>query len=288
MAATYSPPLTGDDDNSLQQQQQQRTTSTSQRRQSEMPSNFVLGRPHTGPGRNDHSQQSQRFANGGGSYAHTSDAEHSLALLDHLSTDFGNLLNRTDISDCFLNVKGTFMAVHKCILAARSNAFAAVISGNFNRLETSTRNQLETLTHKDKLVIVINKTDAETMKQVVVFMYTAKCDLSEGNSYALLDAAGRYDIKDLKVHTGRFLSSRIDSNNVLMLLKAAYKYDNKLVKQRCIEYFINHAKEIMNIHELWKQFAEEQQAIVAELLHWLVNKDLFYAEKPQWEASSRW
>ena len=84
------------------------------------------------------------------------------------------------------------------------------------------------------------------------------------------------------------LSSRIDSNNVLMLLKAAYKYDNKLVKQRCIEYFINHAKEIMNIHELWKQFAEEQQAIVAELLHWLVNRELFYAEKPQWEASSRW
>lgn len=84
------------------------------------------------------------------------------------------------------------------------------------------------------------------------------------------------------------LSNRIDSNNVLMLLKAAYKYDNKLVKQRCIEYFIHHAKEIMNIHELWKQFAEEQQAIVAELLHWLVNKDLFYAEKPQWDTNSRW
>ena len=58
------------------------------------------------------------------------------------------------------------------------------------------------------------------MKQVVIFMYTAKCDLNEGNgeivglgesrstrrfslAYALLDAAGRYDIKDLKVHTGR-------------------------------------------------------------------------------------
>jgi hypothetical protein len=48
-------------------------------------------------------------------------------------------------------------------------------------LETSTRDQLQTLTHKDKLVIVINKTDPEIMKQVVVFMYTAKCDLNEGN-----------------------------------------------------------------------------------------------------------
>ena len=51
---------------------------------------------------------------------------------------------------------------------------------------------------------------------------------------------------------------------------------------------VHNAKEIMNIHELWKQFAEEQQPIVAELLHWLVNKDLFYNEKPRWDTASRW
>ncbi|UJR09021.1 hypothetical protein I4U23_013270 [Adineta vaga] len=287
MTTTSSRPPTGDNDqiqNHNHNQSQNQFTPT-QRRQSDIPTNFVLGRPHTGPSRGSNSQ---RNANGTGFYTKTTDAEHNVDLLEHLSMDMANLLNRTDISDCFLNVKGTFMAVHKCVLAARSNAFAAVISGNFNRLETSKRDQLETLTHKDKLVIVINKTDPEIMKQVVVFMYTAKCDLNEGNAFDLLDAAGRYDIKDLKVHTGRFLVNRIDSNNVLMLLKAAYKYDNKLVKQHCIEYFINHAKEIMDIHELWKQFAEEQQPIVAELLHWLVNKQLFYNEKPQWDANSRW
>ncbi len=57
----------------------------------------------------------------------------------------------------------------------------AVISGNFNRLEIDTRNQIETLNHKDKLVIVINKTDPEIMKQIVIFMYTGKCELNEGN-----------------------------------------------------------------------------------------------------------
>ncbi|CAF4637757.1 unnamed protein product, partial [Rotaria magnacalcarata] len=41
------------------------------------------------------------------------------------------------------------------------------------------------------------------MKQVIIFMYTGRCELDESNCYALLDAAGRYDIKDLKVHTGR-------------------------------------------------------------------------------------
>ena len=44
----------------------------------------------------------------------------------------------------------------------------------------------------------------------------------------------------------------------------------------------------MNIHELWKQFAEKYQELVAELLHWHVNKELFYSEKPQWDTNSHW
>ena len=199
-------------------------------------------------------------------------------------------------------------------------SLTAVISGNFNRLESNLRDRLESLTHKDKLVIKIRRTDPDTMKQVVFFMYTGRCQMNESNgtermnqfdlniiriylAMALLDAAGRYDIKDLKVHTGRckfsfffiidirfmtsVLSSRIDTSNVLRLLEAAYIFDNKFIKQRCIEYFINNAKEIMSIHELWKQFAEKHQTLVAELLHWHVNKEVFYADKPQWDAYSQ-
>ena len=77
---------------------------------------FVIDGAPTGLG--------EQTKNGSNFYVPTTDAVHYTALLEHLSTDLGNLLNRTDISDCYLNVKGTFMAVHKCILAARSNAFA--------------------------------------------------------------------------------------------------------------------------------------------------------------------
>ncbi|CAF1590154.1 unnamed protein product [Adineta ricciae] len=276
------------DNDQYRSQSQTRVTPPPPRRESELRTNSAqLQQPHAGSNRQG-SGTNQRYGNGGSFYTKTTDAEHSLNLLEHLSDDLANLLNRTDISDCFLKVDGTFMAVHKCILAARSNAFAAVISGKFNRLDSTIREQLETLTEKEKLVIVIDKTDPEIMKQVVVFMYTGKCELNEGNAFYLLEAAGRYDIKDLKVHTGRFLVNRIDSNNVLTLLRAAYKYNNKLVKQYCIEHFITHAKEVMDQHELWKKFAEEQQPIVAELLHWHVNRDLFYSEKPQWDANSRW
>jgi hypothetical protein len=73
-----------------------------------------------------------------------------------------------------------------------------------------------------------------------------------------------------------------------LLIKAAYKYDNVLVKQHCVEYFIDHAKEIMAINELWKAFAEENPSIVAELLYWSVNKDEFNKKIPQSESYSQW
>ncbi|CAF4492814.1 unnamed protein product, partial [Rotaria magnacalcarata] len=101
---------------------QQRLT-PAEKRQSSMPDAFVIGRPQTEPGRSSNAQQSQRHVSAG-IYKPTLEEEHNNALLEHLSSDLGNLLNRVDISDCYLNVRGTYMAVHKCILAARSNAFA--------------------------------------------------------------------------------------------------------------------------------------------------------------------
>lgn len=57
----------------------------------------------------------------------------------------------------------------------------AVLAGNGNRLKSETRQSLETTMEKDKLVIMIDKTDPEVMKEVIIFMYTAKCDLDEHN-----------------------------------------------------------------------------------------------------------
>ncbi|CAF4679352.1 unnamed protein product, partial [Rotaria sp. Silwood2] len=92
------------------------------------------------------------------------------------------------------------------------------------------------------------------MKQVIIFIYTAKCELNERNgtfpiilfchqSYDLLDAAGRYDIKSLKKYTAQFLVNDIKTDNVLKYLAIAYKYDSKLLKQKCIDYFIDNGRE---------------------------------------------
>ncbi|CAF0881106.1 unnamed protein product [Adineta steineri] len=281
MATVSSLSNNDDDASSLHQLPKQRMPSITHNT-AKTPDNFVLGNRHGTSNRNDDNRYTTT------NFQRANENGYDIELLKHLSNDFAQLLNRTDISDCLLNVRGTYMAVHRCVLAARSSTFAAVISDNINRLDTTTRDQLKTLVEKNKLVITIDKTDAETMKQVVVFLYTSKCELNERNAYALLDAAGRYDIKSLKVHTGRYLAHHINTNNILMLIKAAYKYDNVLVKQKCIEYFIDHAKDIMDINELWKVFAEEYPPIVAELLYWSVNKEEFRKTIPQSDSYSQW
>jgi hypothetical protein len=127
MTTALSPQLMGDDENNNQQRQQQRS--------SDIPTNFIFERPISGPARLNNKQRS---ANGTTvPYIQTSDLEHNSGLLEHLATDLANLLNRTDISDCFLNVQGTFMAVHKCILAARSNAFAGNEEKDFSEIKIS-------------------------------------------------------------------------------------------------------------------------------------------------------
>ncbi|CAF3360384.1 unnamed protein product [Rotaria sp. Silwood2] len=215
-------------------------------------------------------------------------ADYNLDLLKHLSCDFAQLLNRTDLSDCLLNVKGTYMAVHRCVLAARSNTFSAIMSGNNSRLDPDIKKGLETSVKNNKLVISIDKTLPEIMKQVIIFMYTAKCQLDERNAYGLLDAAGRYDIKSLKEYTSQFLVNDIKIDNVLKYLGIAYKYDSKLLTQKCIDYFIDNGREVMDRKELWESFSKDHKGIVADLVYWTVNKDEYRQEIAQPQLHSQW
>ncbi|CAF2821820.1 unnamed protein product [Rotaria sp. Silwood2] len=194
---------------------------------------------------------------------------------------------------------GTYMAVHRCVLAARSNTFSAIMSGNNSRLDPDIKKGLETSVRNNKLEISIDKTLPEIMKQVIIFMYTAKCELNERNgtfsiilfchqSYGLLDAAGRYDIKSLKEYTSQLLVNHININNVLKLIESAYVYNNLLLKHKCIDYFIDNGKEVMDTNESWGRFANNYKGIVADLLYWTVHKDEYRQEIAQPQLHSQW
>ncbi|CAF2989338.1 unnamed protein product, partial [Rotaria sp. Silwood2] len=250
----------------------------------EIPYSFVLGNRLSAAQPNN--QQGQWYTTP--AYQQTNNVNYEVELLKHLSSDFGDLLNRSNLSDCLLKINDTYMAVHRCVLAARSNTFSAIMSGNNSRLDPDIKKGLETFVKDDKLIISIGKTSLETMKQVIIFMYTAKCQLDERNAYGLLDAAGRYDIKSLKEYTSQFLVNDIKIDNVLKYLGIAYKYDSKLLTQKCIDYFIDNGREVMDRKELWESFSKDHKGIVADLVYWTVNKDEYRQEIAQPQLHSQW
>lgn len=74
------------------------------------------------------------------------------------------------------------------------------------------------------------------------------------------------------------IAEHIDAENVLALMESAYNYDNALVRQKCIEFFIDNAKEIMARKEEWKRFTMTHPGIISELLYWIVNRDEFHRQ----------
>ncbi|CAF0773185.1 unnamed protein product [Rotaria sp. Silwood1] len=270
-----------DDDDS---QRPKVPTFSAERRTTETPDQFVYkNRLPTNPTNN---QQGQWFKNTG--YKQTNNAHYNVKLLSDLAGDFSHLLNRTDISDCWLNVNGTYMAVHRCILAARSSTFSAIMSGNDSRLSPDTIKELQPSEKNDKLEISITKASPEIMKQVIIFMYTTECELNETNAYDLHEAAGRYGIKSLKNYTAEFLINHINPKNFVNLIKIADKYRHQTLKNRCIEYFIDHGKEVTDMTGSWTEFCSEHKGIVSELLYWTVHKDKFHEQVERSQLQSQW
>lgn len=64
-------------------------------------------------------------------------------------------------------------------------------------------------------------------------------------------------------------------NNILQYIETAYEYDNTWLKQHCITFFLQHSKEIMDIHQTWKKFADDHPQIVTELFYWKVHPQEF-------------
>ena len=85
------------------------------------PKNFVLGPTRPRGSFNQSNGQDPRVT--GALFAEVSDSTHTASLLEQLSVDLGNLLNRVDISDCFLNVKGKALKERELIRVLSEIAF---------------------------------------------------------------------------------------------------------------------------------------------------------------------
>jgi hypothetical protein len=137
------------------------------------------------------------------------------------------------------------IAVHKCILAARSPVFRAMFQSGMSETENSE--------------VLIQDFDAAVMQEFVRFLYTNRCDKAalEQHAEQLLAAACKYQVPGLKCLCQEELVETVNMENSLARLEFANLHGLKELRTRSLEIIAKNAK------DLARESAFVQQALAA-------------------------
>ncbi|XP_073831950.1 speckle-type POZ protein-like [Musca autumnalis] len=124
-----------------------------------------------------------------------------LHTISNLVNDFSKFLDKEEFTDDTLIARnGTEFKAHKSILCARSEVFAAMFRND----------TLEAKTNR----VTIDDMDAETIQEMLKFMYSAK-EVSKNLTTKLLPAADKYALLDLRTMCEKRLMETISVNSVV-------------------------------------------------------------------------
>ena len=127
-----------------------------------------------------------------------------------LARDFAALLKDARFADVAFLVDGEEVRAHRSILAARSEVFHKMFT-------TGMRESQETQ-------ITLEDIKAEPFRLLLSYLYTDEIELDVETAEALLVASSRFDIPRLKLLCENYLSTVIDSDNLIDVLHLSDMY----------------------------------------------------------------
>uniref|UniRef100_A0A1I7T4G9 BTB domain-containing protein n=1 Tax=Caenorhabditis tropicalis TaxID=1561998 RepID=A0A1I7T4G9_9PELO len=143
-----------------------------------------------------------------------------------LIEDYQKLFSQELLTDFTINVNGRIIRTHKAVLAARSPVFNAM------------------LTHHDtdeakSSVMYINDMDFDVIYEMVYYIYCGRCqkDITD-MATALLIAADKYRLEELKSHCEKYLVENINVDNACSLLIIGDLYTAPKLRRRAVQYFL--------------------------------------------------
>ncbi|PKA49172.1 BTB/POZ domain-containing protein [Apostasia shenzhenica] len=146
-------------------------------------------------------------------------------------------------TDITINASDGSISAHRALLAARSPVFRSMFSHNLKEKELSTVN--------------ISDMSSEACHAFLNYIYG---NFQAGefliHRLALLRAADKYDIADLKEACHDSLLEDIDDNNVLERLQTAHLYRLTKLKTGCLKYLVNFGK-VYEIREDFNLFVHD-------------------------------
>jgi hypothetical protein len=169
-----------------------------------------------------------------------------------LHSDLKQMFNNPLSSDVQLTVEeytGTPFYAHRALLAARSEAFKAML---LNEMSEST---MKTITLKE--------IKFDTLYQLVQYFYTDSVTITETNVVDLLMASDRFQVKRLQAMCEDYMMKNIEIENVCDLFSLADRVHATQLKNFCMNYIVSNWSEVFkrgeDIHlssELQKEIRE--------------------------------
>ncbi|XWS09599.1 hypothetical protein CRYUN_Cryun39dG0003500 [Craigia yunnanensis] len=170
----------------------------------------------------------------------------------------GRMLTEGIHTDIIINASDGSIGAHRAVLAARSPVFRSMFSHNLQEKELSTIN--------------ISDMSIEACLAFLGYIYgNIKHEEFLTHRLALLRAADKYDISDLKEACDKSLLEDIDAKNVLERLQNAALYQLPKLKSSCMQYLVRFGK-IYDIRDDFNAFLQcADRELIADIFHEVLN-----------------
>ncbi|XP_073841535.1 speckle-type POZ protein-like [Musca autumnalis] len=155
-----------------------------------------------------------------------------------LTKDFAHILTSKEFSDVTVVAPyGAKFKVHKLILCARSQVFAAMFRNDSQESKTN--------------LIRIDDMDAEVIEEMLKFMYTCG-NIPEKMAAELFIAANKYSLLDLQTLCEDILIETMEVATVADILLLADRHANERLKTTAVQFIVNNIKTVKSTECLKK------------------------------------
>lgn len=155
-------------------------------------------------------------------------------------------------SDVTINTADGSLQAHKAILSASSPVFHSMFLHNLREKESST--------------IDIEDMSSDSCMALLGYLYgTIKQEDFWKHRLALLGAANKYDISDLKDYCEESLLEDINTGNVLERLQEAWIYQLHKLKKGCLTYLFDFGKIYDVKEEMTNFFRQADRELMLEM-----------------------
>ncbi len=157
------------------------------------------------------------------------DSSSQLATVESCGSQ--NFMDKMCYTDFAIKVEEQTYKCHKFMLAQKSNVFDAMFShGNFNE---SQENEVK-----------IEDLPAETVLEMLRFMYTGKVRCLKKVAQSLFAAADKYNIRDLKEVCEKSMTDSMSVDNVCSLLLLGHDHASTFLKEKALDFIANNVSAV--------------------------------------------